>query len=184
MKKGFTLIEILFVLLVIALIISFALPAYRTVRFDVKNSRAEAALRKLAEARRSFYQSTKGVNIQTGFFTGTDAAGYTSGTCTTAISSGIPGTSVSAVAPSQLFYCGYLDRKDFAGLPYKFVICPLAGSTGKPCVKKDGDTSTERIYAGAMAVSVAEAGKKYNPEGEDAYYMYIGSDMQIRDNLE
>ena len=37
--------EILFVLLVIALVVSFAVPAIRSVRYDVYNSRAKAALK-------------------------------------------------------------------------------------------------------------------------------------------
>ena len=43
--------EILFVLLVIALVVSFAVPAIRSVRYDVYNSRAKAALKKLGTSK-------------------------------------------------------------------------------------------------------------------------------------
>ena len=56
--------EVLFVLLVIGLVLSFALPAFRAIRYDIQNSRAQNALEKLVEARRSFYQYNKGVDIQ------------------------------------------------------------------------------------------------------------------------
>ena len=72
--------EILFVLLVIALVVSFAVPAIRSVRYDVYNSRAKAALKKLAEARRSYYQQTKGSDISGGFG-GSVAESYASYTC-------------------------------------------------------------------------------------------------------
>ena len=48
MKKGFTLMEILAVLLVIAVVVSMAAPVFRAIRFEVKNSQAKAAASKLA----------------------------------------------------------------------------------------------------------------------------------------
>ena len=51
-KKGFTLMEILAVLLIIAVVLSFAIPAFRSVRFEQRNSSAKAGVKKLSEAER------------------------------------------------------------------------------------------------------------------------------------
>lgn len=174
-KEGFTLMEILFVLLVIALIVSFAVPAFRSVRFDVKNSRAKNALKKLAEARRSFYQSSKGSDIAASSFVGTEvtSAWGRGENCNNPAASGIPASSRSASPVEQLFACGFLDWKDFAGLPYQFTVCPLSNTGSSPC-------SVIGSWAGALGT--AEAGPKYQPGSN--YAMYIDKNMQVRDNAE
>lgn len=178
MKKGFTLMEILFVLLVIALVVSFAVPAIRSVRYDVYNSRAKTALRKLAEARRSYYQQTKGSDITTGSFAASLAGTYAGQTCLDVAASGIPGSrTTSSVA--QLFACGFLDWKDFDGLPYTFYICSL-GTTSASAPCKSLDTTNSIVYVGALGNN--DAGDKYKSASN--YFMSIGMDMQVRDNLE
>ena len=177
MKKGFTLMEILFVLLVIALVVSFAVPAIRSVRYDVYNSRAKAALKKLAEARRSYYQQTKGSDIS-GRFSGSVAESYASYTCQAVAASGIPGSRRNS-AVSQLFACGFLDWKDFDGLPYTFYICSL-GTTSASAPCKSLDTTNSIVYVGALGNN--DAGDKYKSASN--YFMSIGADMQVRDNLE
>ena len=188
MKKGFTLIEILFVVVIIALIVSFAVPALRSVRHDVRNSQAKDALKKLAEARRSFYQTTKGSDIQVTTFTGADTKNWTnSSSCTTATSSGIPGTRTYYHA-NQLFYCGYLDAKDFASLPYTFHICPRNGGGSSPCVlPPTGDYALEGGGVSNQVVSVAAegnsslAGKKYQ---EGNYFMVATKAGRVYDTKE
>lgn len=183
---GFTLMEILFVLLVIALIISFAVPAFRSVRFDVKNARAQAAVKKLAEARRSFYQYSKGSDIAVGTFTGDSAKGLASQTCTENVSSGIPGARNAASGVAQLFACGFLNWKDFAGLPYVFSICPATPAT-LPCVVPDTNLTYvgSAAYAGAVSSGSGAAGSKYTTlDNGNTYYIYVGPDMQVKDNLE
>ncbi len=176
MKKGFTLMEILFVLLVIALVVSFAVPAIRSVRYDIYNSRAKGALRKLAEANRSFYQYTKGSRVQ-GSFVIDDLKSY-SDSCQDIAASGIPGRSQDSDV-KQLFVCGFLDWKDF-DVPYKFFICGTtdnpAGTT--PCVALGGNDSST-VYAAAVAAD-NRAGAKYQGD----YLMSVGTDMQVLDNLE
>ncbi len=176
MKKGFTLMEILFVLLIIALVVSFAVPAIRTVRYDIYNSRAKTALRKLAEARRSYYQQTKGSDL-TGAFNGSVAEDYASHSCLEVAASGIPGArTISEV--DQLFACGYLDWKDFA-VPYNFVICGTTRPLGsQPCIALDGGTM---VYAAAMGEEDL-AGSKY--EASTGYYMSVGTNMQVLDNAD
>ena len=177
MKKGFTLMEILFVLLVIALVVSFAVPAIRSVRYDVYNSRAKAALKKLAEARRSYYQQTKGSDISGGF-SGSVAESYASYTCQHVAASGIPGSRTNSDV-SQLFACGFLDWRDFVDLPYNFIMCGTSLPIGsQPCIALDG---SNMVYAAAMGIQ-GQAGSKY--ESPSQYFMSIGADMQVRDNLE
>lgn len=179
MKKGFTLMEILFVLLVIALVVSFAVPAIRSVRYDVYNSRAKAALKKLAEARRSYYQQTKGSDISGGF-SGSVAENYVSSDykCQDVAASGIPGSRTTS-SVDQLFACGFLDWRDFDGLPYTFHICSL-GTTGADAPCKSLDATNDIVYAGAQGNS--DAGDKYKSGSN--YFMSVGADMQVRDNLE
>lgn len=180
--------EILFVLLVIALIISFAVPAFRAVRFDVKNARAQAALKKLAEARRSFYQQSKGADITLGSFTTDDVQDWAGYNCSDISSSGIPGAATGTVDVSQLFACGFLNWRDFVGLPYTFYICRTSSAAEAPCVVPD--YLQDKSYAGqfvyAAAKGTSEAGSKYIKldGGVTDYYMYVRPDMQVKDNLE
>jgi len=180
-QKGFTLVEILFVLLIIALIVGMALPGFRAVRYDIKNSRAKGALKKLAEARRTFYQNTKGWNIQNdATFTGADAKTYASQTCNNPSSTGVPASTYSkiSVSPAQLFACGFLDWKDFAALPYTFYICDRDhGAETGPC-------NTTGLIVGAIGISKAEAGAKYQYEASNCkYWMHVPEDtMRVRDS--
>ena len=56
MKKGFTLMEVLAVLLVIAVVVSFAVPVLRAIISEVNYQRAKTAGVKMAEAIRIFYK--------------------------------------------------------------------------------------------------------------------------------
>lgn len=118
MSKGFTLMEILAVMLVIAVIASFALPALRSVRSEVYYHRAKTAGIKLAEAIRSYYHDSKGFLPVNGTINGDTVASATY-TCDRSKLAGIPGKG-TIVSIDQLFACNYLSTKDFAGLPYTF----------------------------------------------------------------
>lgn len=177
MKKGFTLMEILFVLLIVALVLSFALPAIRSVRYDIKNSNAKAALKKLAEARRSYYQATKGSDIAAGSFSADEAQSYASLSCENVAASGIPASSREDSDVSQLFACGYLDWRDFDGLPYTFYICDGGHYTAETCFIPDSN-STVVVYASAQGT--ADSGGKYGTD----YYMSIGDAMEVEDTLD
>ncbi len=118
MSKGFTLMEILAVMLVIAVIASFALPALRSVRAEVYYHRSKTAGVKLAEAIRSYYHDSKGFLPVIGTISG-DTVANQSYTCDRSKLAGIPGQGTT-VSMDQLFACGYLSTKDFAGLPYTF----------------------------------------------------------------
>lgn len=179
-RGGFTLVEILFVLLVIALIINFAMPAIRAVRLDAKNSQAKAALKKIAEARRSYYQKNKGYDV-TGDFSwnmvdlSQAPRQYAGHACSNVAASGIPASAAASAGLSngvdQLFACGFLNWRDFADLPYIFYVCPIDGSGSAPC-------NVPGRYAAAKGT--ADAGKKYNNESD--YVMFIDQNMKVEDN--
>ena len=186
-KKGFTLMEILFVLLVIALVMSFAMPIFRSVRYDVKNARAQAALKKLAEARRHYYQISKGSDVAAGSFAGSEILslmGQTP-TCSNVIASGVPHVS-AGISFGQLFACGYLNWRDFSDLPYRFYICDTNSWSGtdSPCRgSSDGSMESDGpVYVGALGTN--QAGKKYayDSTAADPYHMFVLRDMVVQDN--
>lgn len=179
-SHGFTLMEILFVLLIIALIVSFAVPAIRSARLDAKNAQAKTALKKLAEARRSFYQYNNGVDIHGGelVYTPNNLEGLrttiSTEPCNTPSATGKPSSSYgsSSLLPDYLFRCGFLDWRDFAGLPYEFKTCYLNGVGDNRCEPKDR-------YAIAYSANDEEVGNKYRLSC--GYYMYIGTDMKVQE---
>ena len=146
MKKGFTLMEMLAVLLLVTLLMSLALPVYRSIRFEMRRSQAEQAAVKMAEAMRSFYVQTKGGLIVSGVnplypadpdtADSSDIMAAPAGTCTSRIASGIPSYGSATFGIEQLFACGFLSYKDFQLLPYKFhangASDPLVTVVGQP----------------------------------------------------
>lgn len=152
-EKGFTLMEMLFVVLLIALVVSFSLPAIRAARQGIKKEQAKGALRKFSDARRSFYEQNRGQFVS-GSFEGADADTYAQSSCNGAAASGVPGDKAGDAVPEQLFACGYLDWKDFKSLPYTFVAC----GEQMPCNAINGDT----VYVYATATFDGEEHKIYN----------------------
>lgn len=181
-KKGFTLMEILAVLLLIAVVVSMAVPIFRSVRFDIKNAQAKSAAKKMAEAMRSYYQTTRGGTLN-GCIAGSSVRAALTETCAAPAATGIPRKSLppetNVQDVKQLFTCGNLPVKDFESLPYNFCACFWEESTNCP------DT------AGDVYVSVtgnAEAGEKYNTssaaktEDGEVYRIRVDKDMRIVDN--
>ena len=133
-SKGFTLMEILAVLLVIAVIASFAVPLIKSVRREMRYQQAKAAGVQLAEAVRSFYADTKGCLATSkedseGFST-EDVVGA-SLACPEKhpIAKGIPGSLVSNNCDNNeglyeriVFACNYISPKIFTNLPYTFKV--------------------------------------------------------------
>lgn len=151
-KKGFTLMEILAVLLILALVSMFAIPAIRQVRSMVQYQQAKSAALKLGEAIRSYYKNTRGYYI-TGSVLGKEESGAetnlasnaTSVACSNPAATGIPsnstGTSESNI--KQLFACDYVSVKDFIGLPYEFT-ANKPSSTSDVLVTVTGTASAGR----------------------------------------
>jgi len=125
--------EILAVLLILAVITMFSLPAVRATRSLVQHHQAKSAALKMAEAMRTYYQSTKGYlitgNLRGKLVEGDDESGTIRSVvtasdptlCDNPAVTGIPPTELNRTSSMiQLFACGYLSTKDFAGLPYTF----------------------------------------------------------------
>lgn len=186
-KRGFTLMEILAVLLVIAVVSSFAVPIFRSVRYDIKNAQAKGSLKKLDAAIRSFYSNSRGTNFTPGCFSGlSGVAGCSSATmdstvCVNRGATGIPNqTGVNEYADiGELFGCGFLIKKDFVDLPYKFYVC-LPGSASNP---SDCALPGVRVYAVATGVDAKRAGVKYTQNyGSKKYHMFMADNMKLDDN--
>ena len=123
MNKGFTLMEMLAVVLVVTLMMSFALPVYRSVRFEMRHSQAQEAALKMADAMRTYYTRTKGGTIINSLDPTSDEGktAMASTDCTNLLATGIPNNGVDIPSDiAQLFACGYLSYKDFRELPYVF----------------------------------------------------------------
>lgn len=136
MKKGFTLMEVLAVLMLVALVTSFAVPMYRVARQDMRYNQAQGAAKKLAEAMRMYYTRTQGYTITdtdpvNSSFDGINGTGVMfSKNCDATATSGIPSHATKAAKNvDNLFGCGYLVGKDFAGLPFEFAICNPRGES-------------------------------------------------------
>ncbi len=181
MKKGFTLMEVLAVLLVIAVVVSMAMPVLRSIRFDIKNEQAKGATKKLAEAVRSYYQDSRGHWV-TGCFVPTDTADTTlqtaPGNCVSAAATGIPAknnANTQETPVANLFACGYLAPKDFAGIPYKF--CAHGADPASLC-QAGSSVVHEGVYAVAWGASAA-AGEKYGTTANCPSKSYIYVDEQM-----
>lgn len=165
-NQGFTLMEILAVLLVIAVIASFAVPLIKSVRREIRYQRAKSAGVQLAEAVRSFYTDAKGCfkfdTDTTNGFTGTEAA---AATCpnTNPISTGSSTCEdADKAAPTAVFGCNYLSAKMFVDLPYRFtVLNPRASDNDEFII------GTENVGSGNV--------------GSGARQFVIYRDMTIRD---
>jgi len=148
--------EVLAVLMLVALVTSFAVPVYRSARHEMRNNQARAAAMKLAEAIRFYYQISKGYKIEQSHFDGLNSQSvWFSSSCDDVTASGVPPSSTpSASKPiSNLFACGFLTPKDFAGVPYEFYVCNPNGSSSN-CGGKSG------LYV--RIKGLAEAGKYEN----------------------
>jgi len=176
MKKGFTLMEILAVILLLAVIMSLAIPAFRSVRYEVKNAQAKTATKKLAEAVKRYYQSSRGSVVQACFTPTTDNVIHAAASsCVSRAATGKPNRSAvnqQEATAESLFACGYLSYKDFASLPYTFCTYKPAvlGTTNPPGF-------SDRFFAVAYGAS-AEAGAKYQ---SSKGYIYVDGRMSALD---
>lgn len=166
-KNGFTLMEVLAVMLTIAVIATFLLPAIRTVRAEVYYHQAKGGGAKMAEAMKSFYRDSKGYLV-TGSFTGTglSSASYTCAS-DSPVRTGIPPSiGDHSVGVGQLFGCGYLNVQDFVDLPYTF-----AASA----------TSSNRSTLVTVTASDSRAGRYYGMNGAA---FTVSHDMAVVENAQ
>ena len=137
MKKGFTLMEVLAVILILAVIGGFAVPAFRSIRADIQARRARTAVQLLRDATLQMRAHT-GVDLaydnpdldqESTSFNPSDpdaTAILYAADCQEQTATGIPPARLAAaqapLAISNLFACGYLNPKDFKGLPFEFSV--------------------------------------------------------------
>ncbi len=158
MKKGFTLMEVMAVVLVIAVVASFALPAIREARKMVRYQRAKAGASKMAQAMRTYYQNSKGyLPVDCGHPASSDSS-HGSGCCVGEVGSAGDYETLSqavrdtchASSPSidrerknvayagELFACGFLSPKDFLSLGKYYNFCmvdPFATTTKNELIR-------------------------------------------------
>lgn len=126
MKKGFTLMEVLAVVLILAVIGSFAVPAVRSVRSELKHRQAMSAFQLLVEAVQQAKDRSGMLLEEKSVFIPTENKDilYASA-CNEIGATGIPASrraeALGRLSFSDLFACGYLNPKDFKGLEYAFV---------------------------------------------------------------
>ena len=165
-KNGFTLMEILAVMLTIAVVATFLVPAIRSVRAEIYYHQAKVGASKMAEAMKSFYRDSKGYLV-TGSITGSglSTASYTCD-ADSPIHTGVPPSiGDHSVGIGQLFGCGYLNVRDFVGLPYTF-----ASSV----------TSSNRSTLVTVTASDPRAGQYYGTNG--AVVFTVTHDMTVVEN--
>ena len=174
-KRGFTLMEMLAVLLLLAVVASLAAPGIRSARFEIKNGQAQTAAKKLVEGIKNYRQASRGGTVTAFSKTGdqlavvTDNEGGT--TCTAPFTTGIPGSN-TAVDIQQLFVCGFLSPKDFKGLPYTFYYGSLPEAPAIPAEKISGSVILELL-------ATANAGPSYyNGEGPAKYAIYVDNRLE------
>lgn len=182
MKKGFTLMEILAVILIMAVIVSLAVPVLREARFEFKQSQAKAAALKMAQAIHNLYHDSRGAPMTDACFTPMNNAGRAimqsiyGGFNSSGVPFGklTPGSLASDLA--SLFGSGYLMYKDFEGIPYTFC-------TYKP--EALGNTNPTGYVAPYRVVAYGNdaqtAGSKYT---SDKGYIYVDGRMKVLDTYE
>ena len=174
MKQGFTLMEVLAVLLVIAVVASLTAPVFRAARYEIKHSQAKLALKKLHEAKQRYYQMSRGVAIEACFSgADTDVISAAPSTCSDPGATGIPAKYYSRRArnsANDLFACGLLEAKDFAGLPYQF--CTYRSSEIPSLVSDLSHT---------FAYGLEGAGAKYQL---NKGFLYIFHNEPVKDTYE
>lgn len=178
--------EILAVLLVIAVVVSMAVPVLRSVRYEVKNGQAKNAAHKLAQAVRTYYQVSRGGVPRGQSFTPTadsDKANIVlaaPSVCVAPSETGIPlQKTTGSVEIKQLFACGYLSFKDFVSLPYTFTVCDPRPGQDMP-----NDTCKLSVATGTntpivVVKGVDGAGDKYKNAD---YYIYVDQSLKVKDS--
>lgn len=174
--------EILAVLLVIAVVVSMAVPVLRSVRYEVKNGQAKNAAHKLAQAVRTYYQVSRGGVPRGQSFTPTadsDIVLAAPSACVAPSETGIPlQKTTGSVEIKQLFACGYLSFKDFVSLPYTFTVCdPRPGQVPNDTCKLSEATGTNTPIV--VVKGVDGAGDKYKNAD---YYIYVDQSLKVKDS--
>lgn len=181
MKKGFTLMEVLAVILMLAVVTTLTAPVFRAVRFEVRQAQAKTAAQKLAESLKTYYQVSRGGRFEACFQASDTNVTQTSAACDNPAATGIPASSAPSplTTAQQLFACGFLSSKDFRGLPYTFCTSTTAASAVASWTGLDWAPATN-AYVVAFANDSAKAGSKYYQKG----YIYVSPNMDVLDTYD
>lgn len=173
-KRGFTLMEVLAVLLLLAVIASLAVPGIRAVRFEVKNSQAKAAAKKLIEAINNYRRVSRGGTVE---FPEEGFTGVFDTSCTSAINTGIPGQAAGvSLSVEQMVACGFLSPKDFQGLPYKFYYgSTIPAEVVTSILDKSGNVSLLVLAANE------KAGPKFYDKDDVKYAIYVDDRLEPKE---
>ncbi|MDR0292401.1 MAG: prepilin-type N-terminal cleavage/methylation domain-containing protein [Elusimicrobium sp.] len=145
LKRGFTMMEMLVVFILIAVLAQVAIVTYRRAIQDSKNDHAKAILQEIAIANQRFRTDYPSVNILSGEIQ--DNAGTETCKINKFDSAGQP--------PRLLIYCGYLEDRKWSYYDYKFYVC--------------GDDAGKCFGALAYMVAQKDAGDKYYQGGVNPY---------------
>jgi type II secretion system protein G len=119
-RRGFTLIEILVVVMIIGILVAIAVPNYRRT---MENARADSAVtdvRMIASTNR-MYRVDRGAN---GWAAGAGSFDAVNGAACAQPGDATPNPTSNLVA------CGYLARQEWATKPYQYFTCDGCGT---PC---------------------------------------------------
>ncbi|MBO7191037.1 MAG: prepilin-type N-terminal cleavage/methylation domain-containing protein [Elusimicrobiaceae bacterium] len=183
MQKGFTLMEMLAVGLMLAVIMSLATPVVRSFRYEIKNAQARTAAGKLAQGFRNYLKDMKCTEVPDyGCFSPEDDVIQTDASqCTSQKNTGVPTSpSLCAALPTDrvarqktLFACGYVAYKDFAKSPYEFCL-------GRKKNSADAAAPVSPYYVTVYGLD--GAGTKYKYASSNRKFIYVDGRMEVRDN--
>ena len=125
-RKGFTLIELVVVVLIVGILAAFAVPSYLKSVETTKADDAVALVNMIGTTNRMFALDHANTYVAGTFPAGSCGAG----TC----------TPPNLADPCTLVYCRYLSDQDFGSKPYTFYACGGAGSGA--CGASGGSNST------------------------------------------
>ncbi|ACC98138.1 PilE-like protein [Elusimicrobium minutum Pei191] len=157
-KKGFTLVELLVVILIIGILASLAVVSYRDSLKDSRLNEAKIALGKIGQANYNFIKDYPVIarNIPIG------------GHVTNAVTnSGDALCEVNLGNTSVLTRCGYINKDNWDRLAYNIYVCNLATGAGGGCcnvnrlatMKQKGVTNTYCAWLNASTLEIEEENK-------------------------
>jgi len=123
-NKGFTLTEVMVVVIIIAILVTISVPFLLGYARDARNDRAKSALILIAQGYKNFKTDFPGVSVPPGSRQVTKQTLVANNT-----SCSIPGATASA---ANLIQCGYIVNRDYANLKYNFYLgntCSCGGSS-------------------------------------------------------
>jgi len=178
-KRGFTLMEVLAVVLILAVVASLAIPGVRAARFETRHSQAKAAAKQLITGINNYRVSSRGGEVAAGCFSGGSA--YFDQVCNSGVggNTGIP-SQTAQIPLTQLAPCGFLVAKEFRELPYTFCYkTDVEGSWAGIKGVIEGQTGKKAPVGDVVLIAVglnSKAGKYYSPTKKE-YAIYIDDQL-------